>query len=175
MLPQHPDLYLIENKNHAKLLRGTMTPFDFSKFSKKEIEELVRYMRKVMYAANGIGLAANQIGKNFRMFVAGVSDKDGNEKFYAVFNPVIEKVGSEKTELEEGCLSVPGVFGPVDRPSYVVLSGQDKNQKPIKIKAWGLLAKVFQHEVDHLNGTLFIDKAKQLYELKPETPDEQPA
>ena len=85
-------------------------------------------------------------------------------KFYAVFNPRIEKSGGEKLFLEEGCLSVPGKYGAVERFERVVLAGFDRNGKPLKIKAWGLLAHVFQHEVDHLNGILFIGKAKGVHE-----------
>ncbi len=118
-----------------------------------------------MKEANGVGLAANQIGLTMRVFVAQVPDPSGSLKFYSLFNPRIEKTGGEKLLLEEGCLSVPGVYGKVERYERVTLSGFDKNGRSVKIKAWGLLAHVFQHEVDHLNGVLFIDKAKELYEV----------
>ena len=137
--------------------------FDFKKFSKKEVSDLVVRMRRIMRAANGIGLSANQIGLDFRAFVAEVPDGQGGTKFYALFNPKIEKVSEEKISYEEGCLSVPGIWGDVDRPERIVIGGLDKNGKPAKVKAWGLLARVFQHEMDHLNGKLFIDRTKRVH------------
>ena len=147
----------IAAKKDEKFLRTKTAHFDFSKFSKKEIRELVKRMRQNMRDADGIGLSANQIGLDMRVFVAMVENK-----FYALFNPEIVQLSKEITPMDEGCLSVPGVYGLVERPAKVTLKGLDANGKPIKIKAWGLLAKVFQHEVDHLNGGLFIDKAKQV-------------
>lgn len=166
----------IENKKDEKFLRRKTQEFDFKKFSRKEITELINRMRKAMKLANGIGLSANQIGLDMRVFVAQTqktnrdgnprSVSSGNNKFYAVFNPEIIKFSDEKTPLEEeGCLSVPMTYGETERPEKIVLEGFDKNGKKIKIKAWGLLAKVFQHEMDHLNGKLFIDKAKKLYKV----------
>ncbi len=112
-------------------------------------------MRQSMHEAEGIGLSANQIGMNIKVFVAKVENK-----FYAVFNPELVQLSKDQITLDEGCLSVPGVYGAVDRPEKVTLKGLDQNGKALKIKAWGLLARVFQHEMDHLNGKLFIDKAK---------------
>lgn len=169
-------IWTIADKKEEKILRQKTIDFDFSKFSKKEINELIQKMKKAMIEANGIGLAANQIGLNLRVFVvqipkmefskygeAGQSLSSTPEKFYAIFNPQIIKSSNEKSIAEEGCLSIPGgYFGEVERPEKITLVGQDKNGKKIKIKAWGLLARVFQHEVDHLNGILYIDKAKNL-------------
>ncbi len=143
----------IENKSEEQLLRQEIKPFDFKSSSKKEIHELVQEMKQVMDQANGIGLAANQIGLNVRVFVARVG-----QKFYAVFNPEIVRESPEVIPFEEACLSVPERYGRVKRPEKIVLTGYDKNGKTIKIKAWGLLARVFQHEVDHLDGKLFIDR-----------------
>jgi peptide deformylase len=119
-------------------------------------------MRQIMRAADGVGLSANQIELPYRLFVAQVPDSQGRLKFYAIFNPEIVKI-SKKTELfEEGCLSTPSQYGLVPRPTQLTLKGFDMNGKKIKIKAWGLLARVFQHEVDHLNGKLFIDRTKNI-------------
>lgn len=148
----------INDKKEEKFLRKKAVEFNFTEYSKKEIQELIRQMRNVMKEANGIGLSANQIGRDISFFVAQV---DG--KFYAIFNPQIIKISKEEIEIEEGCLSVPDVFGLVLRPEKVTLEGFDKNAKKIKIKAWGVLARVFQHEVDHLNGKLFIDRTKNLH------------
>ncbi|MDP1688999.1 MAG: peptide deformylase [bacterium] len=152
----------ITEKKDENFLRKKTELFDFNAHSKKEIQELVTNMRKIMIAANGIGLAANQIGLKFRIFVARVPEANGKMKFYAIFNPKIERFSKDTKILSEGCLSVPGILGEVPRAGKVVLSGFDKFGKPIKIKAWGLLAHIFQHETDHLGGMLFIDKAKML-------------
>ena len=136
--------------------------FDFNAVDRGEVNKLISTMRSMMRKANGVGLAANQIGLDLQTFVAEVPDSRGGIKFYAIFNPTIEKTGGEKVTREEGCLSIPGTYGKVERRERITLRGFDKNGKPLKIKAWGLLARVLQHEVDHLNGILFADKAKQL-------------
>lgn len=152
----------VGNKKSEKFLREKTAEFDFKKHKPKEIRDLVRQMRETMKKANGVGLSANQIGLSHRMFVAQVPDAQGKPKFYAIFNPKIEKSSSEKEPLEEGCLSTPEMYGIVERSSRVTLSGFDQRGKRIRIKAWGLLARVFQHEMDHLNGALFIDKAREI-------------
>ncbi len=152
-------------KNNDKFLRQKTVDFDFSKFSKKEINELIQEMKKTMIAANGIGLSANQIGLKWKVFVAQVPASEGDSKFYALFNPSIIKTSEDGVLYEEGCLSVPGKYGEVKRPRYIIVKAQDKKGRPVKIKAWGLLARVFQHEIDHLNGGLFIDKAKSVVDV----------
>lgn len=152
----------VQNKKDEAFLRQKTVPFSFGEFTKKQIAELIAEMRLAMKTAEGIGLSANQVGYNFRMFVAQVPGEDGAPKFYAIFNPEIEAGAKETVTVEEGCLSVPGLYGGVPRAAKIVLKGFDKNEKPLKIKARFLLARVFQHEVDHLNGKLFIDKAKFL-------------
>ncbi len=162
-------IWQLSKKPEEKILRKKAVPFDFGSMSKAELRSLIEKMKKMMREANGVGLAANQIGLPFHMFVAEVPDeKNGGNKFYAIFNSKLEKSGGETIKVEEGCLSVPGIYGEVERPKRVTLTGQDKNGHTVKIKAWGLLARVFQHETDHLNGGLFIDKAKNLHEYKPE-------
>jgi len=146
------------------VLRSKAKEFEFTELSLMEIRDLVVHMRSVMRKARGVGLSANQIGLPYRLFVAEVPDGHGSTKFYAIFNPKLEKL-EDKELMDEGCLSVPGVYGQVERYEKLILKGQDAKGKPVKIKAWGLLAQVFQHELGHLNGELFIDKAKQLYEV----------
>jgi peptide deformylase len=148
------------NKVDEKFLRTKVANFDFSKFSKKEISEIIKTMRLAMLEEKGIGLAANQIGLNIQVFVARV-----NGKLYSFFNPEIIKSSEEILIEDEGCLSVPKTYGKVERNEKVVLSAYDKNNKPVKVKAVGVLARVFQHEVDHLNGILFIDKAKEIRKI----------
>jgi peptide deformylase len=152
-------------KKEDKFLRRKTVGFDFEKFTRKDITELIARMRRIMHRANGIGLSANQIGLDFKMFIAEIPDPSGGTKFYAVFNPKIEKLSEETIVFEEGCLSIPGQWGDVLRAQAVTVTGQDKNGKPAKIKAWGLLARIFQHEIDHLNGKLFIDRAKHVHAI----------
>ncbi|HUC31084.1 MAG TPA: peptide deformylase, partial [Candidatus Paceibacterota bacterium] len=158
-----PEILTVAHKKDEKFLRKKTVPFDFKKFTRKEINDLIARMRRVMHAANGIGLSANQIGLDFSVFVAEVPDAHGGTKFYAVFNPKIEKADKATITFEEGCLSVPGKWGEVTRAEQIVVSGCNKMGKPVKVKAWGLLARIFQHEIDHLNGKLFIDRAKKVY------------
>lgn len=167
------NIWTIDDKKEEAFLRKKTKPFTFlpngdatvdgTPLAKKDISKLIQDMRRTMKLANGIGLSANQIGLPYRMFVAQVAGSQGENKFYAVFNPELEKESSEKVSLEEGCLSVLGTYGEVSRSYQVMVRGFDKNGKPIKIKAWGMLARVFQHEIDHLNGMLFIDRTKKLF------------
>jgi len=157
------NIFTINNKKEEKFLRQRVPIFDFKKISKKEINDLLKTMKEKMQAADGIGLSANQLGLSQRFFIAQLPTPEGQIKSYAIFNPEIIKFSREKEIAIEGCLSVPGLLGYVERPEKIVLTGFDKNGKKIKIKAWGLLARVFQHEIDHLNGILFIDKAKEVF------------
>jgi peptide deformylase len=153
-------IWIITDKKEAKLLRKKTAKFDFSKYNRKEIQNLIKKMREVMKTAGGIGLSANQIGLDLNFFIA-----QPEKKFYAIFNPELTKESKEKILMEEGCLSVPQSYGAVMRPKKITLIGQDSSGKKIKIKAWGILARVFQHEIDHLNGVLFIDKAESVQKI----------
>jgi peptide deformylase len=155
------DLHTIHNKDQEKILRTTCAPFDFSKHTKKEIREMVTEMRKKMHEWRGVGLASTQIGINETFFVAQTQ----NGKFYAIFNPKITKTEGTPVYMEEGCLSVPGVYGQVPRYENLTIEGFDQNNKKVKIKAWGLLAQIFQHETDHLKGVLCVDKMKDQYSV----------
>lgn len=165
-------IFTINDKKEEKILRTKTADFDFSKHTKKEIDELIKKMKTAMVKANGIGLSANQIGLNLKVFVAQITeiDKRGNKRILApeekkshiIFNPEIIKFSKQMEIMEEGCLSVPGVYGEVERPKNITVKGQNRYGKPIKIETGGLLARVFQHETDHLNGILFIDKAKNI-------------
>ena len=163
------DILVVNDKKEEKFLRKKTVDFDFKKFTKKEVVQLVARMRRIMHTASGIGLSANQIGLDFNMFVAEIPDVDnGGMKFYAIFNPKTEKKSEDVAVFEEGCLSIPGKWGYVPRAERVTLSGFDKSGKAVKIKAWGLLAHVFQHETDHLQGKLFIDRTKKVFEHEKE-------
>lgn len=141
-----------DKKEEARILHGRVPDFNFKKADKKEISETIKKMRKMMQENKGVGLSANQIGLDWRMFVA-----QNEGKFYTVFNPEITNASKETDECEEGCLSVPEMEKNIKRSYRVTLNGLDKNGKKLKIKAWGLLARIFQHETDHLNGHLIAD------------------
>ena len=156
-------IYLLTKPDEAKVLRKKAALYDFAQYAPSETRALVKRMKKAMHEAQGIGLSANQIGLPHNVFVGQIANADGKPKFYAIFNPEIVWKSEEVSPFEEGCLSVPGVYGKVDRPEKIVLEGYNQHSKPIKIKAWGLLARMFQHEVDHLGGTVFIDKAHDVH------------
>ena len=153
----------VENKADEIVLRQTTAPFDFSRFTRKEVIELVRSMKETMKDASGVGLAANQIGLNLSLFVAKTE-----RKLHAVFNPVLVWASTKEDGMEEGCLSIPNMYGIVRRPVAVRVTAQDMKGKKIEFTLTGLLARVFQHEMDHLNGILFTDKAVEVYEGKRE-------
>jgi peptide deformylase len=117
--------------------------------TKKLIEDMVATLRR----QNGLGLAANQVGALQKVFVY-----DDGTGLGILINPKIVNASGEQIGVE-GCLSVPGLQGEVKRANFIEIRGTDLNGKPVKIKAEGLLARIFQHELDHLNGTLFIDRA----------------
>lgn len=148
-------------KEPNPLLREKTAEVKETQFGSAGLLELVKSMKETMKAAQGVGLAANQVGQDLRLFVAEVEGK-----FYVVANPRITKTSAKTVPMEEGCLSLPGVWGVVERPENAEVEGRNQFGKKIKIKARGLLARIFQHEIDHLDGILFIDKAEQLF--KPE-------
>ncbi|HEX6230561.1 MAG TPA: peptide deformylase [Actinomycetota bacterium] len=108
---------------------------------------------ETMHAAPGVGLAANQVGLSLACFV--FDDQEGNSGFVA--NPELSDLGGEETR-DEGCLSIPGPFHPTARASTARLRGQDLDGNPVDVRAEGLLARIFQHETDHLRGMLYIDR-----------------
>lgn len=125
-----------------------------------KLRELVDDMFETMMAADGVGIAAPQVGILKRVIVVSV---DEGKNVYAVINPEIIK-SSGRREGVEGCLSVPNVHENVERPRHVVVKGQDVHGNVIEIKASNLLATAFCHEIDHLNGILFIDRVKKKQE-----------
>lgn len=128
----------------------------------KKLKFIISDMKKTLYEANGVGLAAPQIDLNIRVFVAD----DGESGFEAYVNPVWEPVGNETNVDTEGCLSVPGYVGLVERYTTVCIKYQDVRGKKKQKVAIGLLARCIQHETDHLNGILFIEKATALRRLE---------
>lgn len=166
MLSKEQKILLVTNKDEEKFLRKRPAAFDFSQHTEKDLRELIATMRSIMRNANGIGLSANQVGLDMQMFIAEMPQRNKGPKLYAIFNPQITETSKAVHAMEEGCLSVPKTYGLVSRSKEVTLTGFDKHQRPVKIKTFGLLAKVFQHEVDHLNGIVFIDKATNVHETE---------
>ena len=127
-----------------------------------EERKLMDDMLETMYAANGIGLAAIQIGVPKRIIVMDISKKENEKNPMFFVNPVIIKKNIEKATYEEGCLSVPNQFAEIDRPSSCEVEYLDYDGNKKNLKAEGLLATCIQHEMDHLEGILFIDYLSKL-------------
>ncbi len=124
-----------------------------------DLQRLIDDMIETMYAAPGIGLAATQVGVPARVFVIDLSVGRDPSQLIALANP--EFVEREGTQLEEeGCLSVPGFNATVLRPARVVVSGLDRHGRPLRLEGAGLLARAFHHEMDHLDGRLFVDRLR---------------
>jgi len=156
-----------------------------------EVQRLIDDMVETMRQAPGVGLAAPQVGVSQRVIVVEVaegSEDGGSErssteaagepaaepaaprptKLYALVNPEISRHSGELESGNEGCLSIPGYLGEVERFSWATVKGLDRHGKPFKLKLRGWPARVFQHEIDHLDGVLFIDRAKRLWKVEPE-------
>ncbi|MFQ5923351.1 MAG: peptide deformylase [Anaerolineales bacterium] len=148
------------------------------------IETLIDDLIETMREAPGVGLAAPQVGVGIQVIVVEYAEGSENSdeeadaepkppKLYAVVNPEITR-HSKETELgNEGCLSIPEYMGEVERYSTVTVKGLDRHGKSFKLKTKGWMARIFQHEIDHLNGVLFIDRTEKIW--KPEPEEEQEA
>ncbi len=153
----------------------------------KKLQTLIDDMFETMRAAPGVGLAAPQIGLADRLIVIEFAEEDENEeseqteserktkpkKMFAVANPEIVKVSEETLFGVEGCLSIPGLVGEVERHAEVHVKGLNRHGKPVKIKAKGWLARIFQHEIDHVNGILFTERATRIWQPQDEVDAEQ--
>lgn len=151
----------------------SVTKFD------KPLQDLVEDMIETMREAPGVGLAAPQVGISERVIVveyyeneqAEEAEDEAKKKVWALINPEIVKASEEKVMGVEGCLSVPNLVGEVERHESVVVKGRNRRGQPMRVKAQGWLARIFQHEIDHLNGILFTDLAARLW--IPETEEEK--
>ena len=132
------------------------------------IRSLSREMLQSMYAAKGIGLAAPQIGIDKELLVIDVNFEDSAAEPLILINPEITDFGTTLNSYEEGCLSIPGVYLNVIRPSTIKLKFRDEMGRPRKMKADGILARCIQHEMDHLNGVLFVDRVTSKEDLNKE-------
>lgn len=126
-----------------------------------ELEKIARNMIETMYAAPGIGLAAAQVGINIRLATIDLSVGEEADQLIIICNPEIVSRGGEQ-KSEEGCLSIPEFTDTIIRPEKLVVSGHDIHGEEIRIEADGLLARCLGHEIDHLNGVLFIDHLSSL-------------
>ena len=140
------------------------------RISKVDIDtrKLAREMLQSMYSAKGIGLAAPQVGISKELLVIDINFEDSAAEPLILINPEITAFGSTLNSYEEGCLSIPGVYLNVIRPSTIKLKFRDEMGRPRKMNADGLLARCIQHEVDHLKGVLFVDRVTSKEELKKE-------
>ena len=134
-----------------------------------ELLQLIDSMYNVMYRAKGIGLAAPQVDVSKRLFILDI-ENDNKQITLEMLNPVIKEFSGKWESYEEGCLSVPGISKEVVRSVEILLSGVNRDGKEVELEAGGMLARVIQHEIDHLNGILFVDHLEDYMrkELRPE-------
>ncbi|MDO8471533.1 MAG: peptide deformylase [bacterium] len=143
------------------------------------LKATVTTMRQTMHAANGMGLAAPQVGLSQQLCIIEYLPKDGEGKlieadaiaFFALANPKITWQSAQQITMTEGCLSLPGLEGEVTRPKRLRVKGQDETGNKLVIKASGMLARILQHEIDHLNGVLYDSKLNTGTQLRPAQPD----
>lgn len=146
-------------------LRKVAKKVDPKEIADPLFQQLIDDMFETMYAAPGVGLAAPQVNVSKRMFVMDVQE-DGHEPA-VVINPKFELTEQEE-EMTEGCLSVPGYVGEITRFHRVAVSGLDRYGNKIRLEGEGLFAQCLQHEIDHLNGVLYVDKAKNVRKAQTE-------
>jgi peptide deformylase len=147
-------------------------------FTDTRLQTLIDDMVETMMDAPGVGLAAPQVDVSQRLIVVRLPDDEesvaeyGDEAgvLYVVANPEIARASEDMVEGVEACLSLPGVFGNVLRHEAVTVKGQDRNGKALRIKAAGWLARVFQHEIDHLDGILFIERTDEIWRASEQPP-----
>ncbi len=136
-----------------------------------ELQSLIDNMVETMRQAPGVGLAAPQVNVQSRVIVVEFGDEeddDAPKKLYALVNPEIIRASTETEKGVEGCLSIPDFIGEVERASAVTIKGQNRRGQPVRIKADGWLARIFQHEIDHLEGVLFTDRAERIWKAESE-------
>jgi len=133
-----------------------------------DLQQLIEDMIETMRDEPGVGLAAPQVNISQRLIVVEYPEDDSipnvKPKVYVLANPELVQVSDKKEKGIEGCLSVPNLYGEVERSQSVTVRGQNRHGKNVTIKANGWLARIFQHEIDHLNGILFVDRADELYQ-----------
>jgi peptide deformylase len=145
----YPDRFLSQPTHPVKNIDG-------------ELQNMIERMAVTMYQAPGVGLAAIQVGINQSFLIYDVSPQDSERSLQVLINPrIVSEEGTTISE-EEGCLSVPDFRADVKRAASILIEGFDRNEKPLRMEAEGLLAVILQHEIEHLNGILFIDRISSL-------------
>ncbi|MGB7485543.1 MAG: peptide deformylase [Phormidesmis sp.] len=132
------------------------------------LRDLVRKMLQTMYSEDGIGLAAPQVGVNKQLLVVDADPEEASTPPLVLINPKIISVSKELAMGQEGCLSIPGVYLDVVRPAAIEISYKDESGRPRKLKTDDLVARVIQHEMDHLNGVMFVDRVENAIALTQE-------
>ncbi|MCM1981342.1 peptide deformylase [Lyngbya confervoides] len=134
----------------------------------QEIRDLAKHMLQTMYSADGIGLAAPQVGLSKQMLVIDIDPEEASHEPLVLINPKIRRFGKGLALGQEGCLSIPGVYLDVKRPDEIEVVYKDEQGRPQKLVAEGLLSRVIQHEIDHLEGVLFVDRVENDFLLNEE-------
>jgi peptide deformylase len=160
----------IKEKEGEKVLRQTASMVKKSEFNSPALLKILKDMKNALLKEeDGVAIAAPQIGISKRIFlinpVAYDLMKQSGPKPTIFINPQIVKISKDKKLMDEGCLSVRPLYGKVRRSSKATIKAQDQKGKEFEISGSGLVAQIFQHETDHLDGVLFIDKAKEVFEL----------
>ncbi len=136
-----------------------------------DLQQLIEDMIDTLHEESGAGLAAPQINVSKQVILIEFGSEEDEEvppRLYVTINPKITRFSQQMVSGAEGCLSVPGLMGDVDRSQDVVVEGQDRNGEPLKISLQGWIARIFQHEIDHINGILYTDRATQVWEADEE-------
>lgn len=135
----------------------------------EDLEKLITDMVETMHQESGVGLAAPQVNISKRVIVVEFGSEEDETvppALYTVVNPQIKSLSPETVPGAEGCLSIPGLMGEVERPLSITIQGKNGRGEPFKMKAEGWLARIFQHEVDHLNGVLYTDRAMEVWKAE---------
>jgi peptide deformylase len=170
----------------APILREVARPVSLEEIKSKKFQALLQKMKKALHGEeDGVAIAAPQIGESLRVFVVSgralvaiatdrkIEEVDEGLSDIVFINPEIIKLSQKKKKMEEGCLSVRWLYGQVKRSEKATVRAYDENGVLFTKGASGILAQIFQHEVDHLNGILFIDKAENVEDLPPKLDDER--
>jgi len=173
-------------QNGSGVLREKAKDVPVKDISSKAVQAVLKSMQKALNGEDdGVAIAAPQIGESLRIFIvsgrafdieAGIHDAENSKPIspdLVCINPVITKLSRDKADMDEGCLSVRYLYGKVKRSNKATVTAYDENGKKFTRGASGLLAQIFQHETDHLNGILFIDKAKDVVDLPPNRSGEE--
>jgi peptide deformylase len=167
-------------KHPSDILRRKALPVEtVDETTRRLLDDMVETMR----AAPGVGLAGPQVNVPLRVIVVEYGEEPEEEangkeppekKLFTLVNPEVARASTETETATEGCLSIPGLVGDVERATSVTVKALNRRGQPVKIKASGWLARIFQHEIDHLNGALFIDRAEKIHSIQPEDAEETP-